>query len=118
MEFKKIFLMLLIGGMLIGSACAAGVNDFKVNDSYKNVYSSDYYAVYANSNQNSGINIYKNVNDDVYDDRVNDDVLDGLIHHDGREYIYGDDDLSLNKNSDNTANFTDMDHEQSAFQKS
>lgn len=110
MEFKKIILMLLIGSMLIGSACAAGVNDFKVNDSYKNVYSSDYYAVYANSNQNSGINIYKNVNDDVYDDRVNDDVLDGLIHHDGREYIYGDDDLSLNKNSDNTANFTDMDH--------
>ena len=52
MEFKKIFLMLLIGSMLIGSACAAGVNDFKVNDSYKNVYSSDYYAVYANSNQN------------------------------------------------------------------
>lgn len=52
MEFKKIILMLLIGSMLIGSACAAGVNDFKVNDSYKNVYSSDYYAVYANSNQN------------------------------------------------------------------
>ena len=110
MEFKKIFLMLLVSSLLIGSACAAGVNDFKVNDSYKSIYSSDYYAVYANSDQNSGINIYKNVDDDVYDDRVNDDVLDGVIHHDGREYIYADDDLTLNKNSDNSANFTDMDH--------
>ena len=40
----------------------------------------------------------------------NDDVLDHVIHHDGREYTYGDDDMAVNKNADNTANFTDYDH--------
>ena len=40
----------------------------------------------------------------------NDDVLDHVIHHDGREYTYGDDDMAISKNSDKTANFTDYDH--------
>ena len=41
---------------------------------------------------------------------VDDDILDNTIHHDGREYITADDDLKLDMNSDNTANFTDYDH--------
>ena len=107
---EKIFFALLVSALLIGSACAASVNDFKVDQNYKNVYSSDYYSVFANANQDSGVLIFKNVNDDVYDDMVNDDVLDNVIHHDGREYIVPDDDIQLAKNSDNTANFTDYDH--------
>ncbi len=66
--------------------------------------------VQANGNQDAGVCIYKNVNDDAYDDIENDDVLDNVIHHDGREYIYGDDDMALTKNADNIANFTDYDH--------
>ena len=46
----------------------------------------------------------------VYDDVENDDILDNVIHHDGREYLYSDDDLSVNVNSDHIATFTDYDH--------
>ena len=110
MNIKKIIFALLVTALLIGGACAASVNDFKVDQSYKNLYGSDYYSVYSSDNQDSGVLIFKNVNDDVYDDRVNDDVLDHVIHHDGREYTYGDDDMKLVKNSDNTASFNDYDH--------
>ena len=110
MQFKKILLMIVVSSLLIGCVCAASVNDFKVDDAYKNVYSGEYYSVYATNDSSSGISIYKNVDDDVYDDLENDDILDNIINHDGREYITPDDDLTLNKNSDNTANFTDMDH--------
>ena len=48
------------------------------------------------------------MDDDAYDD--NNDPYDGLIHDDGREYIEIDDDMIINKNPDNTANFTDKDH--------
>lgn len=110
MDLKKIFFALLVSSLLIGGACAASVNDFNIDKNYKNVYSSDYYSVYSNDKQDSGILIFKNVDDDVYDDAVNDDILDNTIHHDGREYITADDDLKLDMNSDNTANFTDYDH--------
>lgn len=96
--------------MMIGSTCAANSQGFNINDSFKNVYDSEYYSVYATADQSSRINIYKNVNDDVYDDITNDDVFDGVIHHDGSEYTVPDDDMKIDKNSDNTANFTDMDH--------
>ena len=68
------------------------------------------YSVYSNGNQDIGVLIFQNVNDDVYDDMVNDDILDNVIRHDGSEYIVSDDDMNLDKNSDNTANFTDYDH--------
>ena len=110
MDIKKIFLALLVSALLIGSVCAASVNDFKVDNTYKNVYGGEYYSVYADGNQDSGISIYKNVNDDVYDDIENDDVLDNVIHHDGREYITPDDDLKLDVNADHIGNFTDYDH--------
>lgn len=109
MDFKKVLFATVVLSLLIGGACAASVSDFKVDDTFKNVYSSEYYSVYSH-NDDSGILIFKNVNDDVYDDKVNDDVLDNTIQHDGREYLHSDDDLKLDKNSDNTANFTDYDH--------
>ena len=110
MNIKGILFLILVSTLLIGSVCAASVGDFKVDDTYKSIYDGKYYSVYANEKQDVGIGIYKNVDDDVYDDVDNDDILDNVIHHDGREYIVGDDDLALNKSSDNTANFTDYEH--------
>lgn len=110
MNLKGILFLVLVSSLFIGSVAAAGVSDFKINDSFKKVYSDDYYGVFPAGDQNSGINIYKNVNDDVYDHVSNDDILEGVIHHDGREYIVVDDDMKINKNTDNTANFTDLDH--------
>ena len=110
MNAKKIFFALLALTLLMGGVCAASVNDFKVDSNYKNLYRSDYYSVNSNDRQDSGVLIFQNVNDDVYDDRVNDDILDHVIHHDGREYIVPDDDMKISKNPDNTANFTDYDH--------
>ena len=100
---------MLVSFLLIGSACAAGVNDFKVDSNYKNVYSGKYYSVYTQDN-NSGILIFKNVDDDVYEHVDNDDIMEGIIHHDGREYITPDDDMTIEKNQDNTTNFKDLDH--------
>ncbi len=110
MNIKQIFFAMIVTALLVGGVCAASVNDFKIDNTYQSVYNGEYYSVYANGNQDSGISIYKNVNDDAYDDIENDDILDHVIHHDGREYTYSDDDLSLTKNANNIANFTDYDH--------
>ncbi len=109
MDSKKIFFALIVSALLIGSVCAASVNDFKVDSSFSNkAFSSDYYSVYTNNKQDSGIAIYKNIDDDAYDN-LNDDAVDHLVHDDGREYIVADDDMRIAKNPDNTANFTDLD---------
>lgn len=42
-------------------------------------------------------------------------MLYGVIHHEGKEYLYADDDLSISVN--NIGNFTDYDHEPMVFQK-
>jgi len=110
MDIKKILFALLVSALLIGGVCAASVNSFDVNKDYKNLYESSYYSVYANGKENSGILIFKNVNDDKYDDKVNDDILDNVIHHDGKEYIVADDDMKIDVGSDNIANFTDSEH--------
>lgn len=110
MDIKKIIFALLFSALLIGSACSASVNDFDVDKTYKSLYNSEYYSIYSNDNQDSGILIFQNVDDDKYDDMVNDDILDNVIQHDGKEYIIPDDDMKLDKNPDNTANFTDYDH--------
>lgn len=119
---------------MIGSACAASVNDFKV-DGYSNTYDSNYNSVFLNENGNSGVYIYKNTNvaphydydDDRYDDDVYDDVYDddgydddGYDddvyddgHYDFDDGGYGhyavDDDAQVTKNSDNTASYEDFD---------
>lgn len=111
MDVKKVFLLLLVSALLVGSVCAAdGVNDFKINESYKEAHNGTYHSIYLNEKQDSGIAIYKNVNDDVYDDVENDSANDDVIHDDGREYLVDDEDIQVNKNSDNTANFTDIDN--------
>ncbi|WP_296875072.1 hypothetical protein [uncultured Methanobrevibacter sp.] len=109
-DIKKILFALLVSALLIGGACAASVNSFDVNKDYKNLYQSEYYSVYANGNQDSGMMVFQNVNDDRYDDMVNDDILDGLIHHDGREYLICDNDMKVDVGSDNIVKFTDYDH--------
>lgn len=109
MNAKKILLALAVVTLLMGSACAASVNDFKVDSSYSNAFTSDYYSVYMDGNGDSGVAIYKDVDDDAYDD-LNDDAVDNIVHGDAQEYLFGDDDMKLVKNSDNMANFTDYDH--------
>jgi len=110
MNIKGVLFLILVSSLLVGSVCAASVNDFKVDGTFSGIYNGEYYSVYANGNQDAGVCIYKNVNDDVYDDMENDDVLDHVIHHDGREYTYGDYDMALNKSADNIATFKDYDH--------
>lgn len=80
MNLKGVLFLLLVSSLLIGSACAAGVNDFKVDNNYKSIYGGQYYSVHTNGNQDTGICIYKNVNDDIYEHRENDDVLDHATH--------------------------------------
>lgn len=110
MDIKKILFALAVFTLLIGSACAASVNDFKVDSSFSSdAFTSDYYTVHLNADGDSGVAIYKNVDDDVYDD-LNDDVVDNIVHGDGREYLVVDDDMQITKNADGTANFTDFDH--------
>ena len=110
MNVKGILFILVVSLLLFGSAYAAkGVNDFTVDSNYENVHGGNYHSVYLNGQKDSGITIYKNVNDDLYDNE-NDDAYDNLIHDDGREYITPDADMKIDKNADNTANFTDYDH--------
>ncbi|WP_295722853.1 hypothetical protein [uncultured Methanobrevibacter sp.] len=110
MNVKKVFLIVLISLMLISTAYAAkSVNDFTVDKSYESVYKGNYYSLYLNKNQDSGIGIYKNVDDDIIDDADNDDIYENIIHDDGREYISADEDMQLTSNSDNTSHFKDMD---------
>ena len=110
MNLKGILFLVLVSGLMIGGACAANVNDFKVNSSYKSIHSDEYYCVLAADDQNSGLNIYKNVDDDAYKGKTSDNILKGTIHHEGKDYIVVDNDMKIAKNPDNTLNFTDLDH--------
>ena len=110
MDATKIFLMLLVSTLLIGSVCAAkNVNDFAIDKSYDNVHNGTYYSLSLNEKQDSGITIFKNANDDAYDNE-SDDAYDNLIHGEGQDYLTADDDMKIDKNSDNTVDFTDIDH--------
>jgi hypothetical protein len=110
MDAKKVFFSLIVSTLLVGSVCAAkSVNDFSVDESYDNVHNGTYFSLSLNEKQDSGIAIFKNVNDDAYDNE-SDDAYDNLIHDDGKDYITVDDDMKINENSDNTVNFTDIDH--------
>lgn len=109
MDVRNVLFLIFVSGLLIGSACAAGTNDFKVDSSYAGAFTGDFSSLYMNGNQDAGIAIYKNVNEDVYDNEIG-DAYDHIIHEDGQEYLTVDDDYSLEKNADNTANFTDMEH--------
>ena len=105
-------LVLFISLILLAPVCAQkNVSDFGVDKSYKHICDNkDYYSLYMNDKKDAGVIVFKNVNDDAYDDDDGNDTYDHLIHDDAKEYITVDDDFKIDKNSDNTANFTDMDH--------
>lgn len=109
MNGKVILFMVVISALFVGCAFAANsANDFKVNENYKHAAGNDYYSFNFNDNKDAGCLIFKNVDDDAYDNGS--DPYDNIIHDDGREYIHVDDDMKIVKNTDNTANFTDSEH--------
>ena len=119
MDFKKIFFALIVTTLLVGGACAANVNGFKV-DGYNNTFDSDHDSSYLNANGDSGVSIYKNTNvyreydddgDYGYDDDYDYDDLYDDDHDDGYIVVQNaiSDDMKLTKNADNTASFTDYD---------
>ena len=110
MDFKNILLLLFISLLLFGTVCAQKtVNDFQVDESYNNAYNGTSNSLYLNEKQDSGITIYRYLAGDVDDDN---DAYDDLIHDEGKDYLTPDDDFKIDKNADNTANFTDIDHAQ------
>lgn len=102
---------MLVSSLLIGSAYATSdVTSFNINNNYKQTHNDSYHALYLNENHDSGVTVYKNVDDDQYDIDDNDDKYDNLIEDDGREYLHTDDDYQLQKNDDKTASFKDHDN--------
>lgn len=110
MDFKKIAIALIVASILIGCVSATNLTDFKIHDSLKEVLSTDDFVIYANEQSDSGIGIYKLVDNVEDNDTDDDDKIDNLVHDDGDEYITADEDMNITVNSDNTANFTDADH--------
>lgn len=111
MDVRKVFFLMLVSSLLIGSAYATSdVTSFNINNNYKQTYNDSYHALYLNENHDSGVTVYKNVDDDQYDIDDNDDKYDNLIEDDGREYLHTDDDYQLQKNDDKTASFKDHDN--------
>ncbi len=109
MDIKKIIFVLFISTLFMGCAFAANsINDLKVDEKYKHEAGNDYFSLNLNDNKDTGCVIFKNVNDDAYD-KIS-DSYGNFIQDDGRDYIKHDDDMKIDKNPDNTANFTDMDH--------
>ena len=123
MNIKKIFFAMIVTALLIGSACAVNMNEFKV-DGYNNSYGSDYSSAYVNNNGDSGVSIYKNTeavyyqeyDDDGYydydDDGYYDYDDDYVVQTSGTVYNGIQDDMQITKNADNTATFTDYDDAQ------
>ena len=125
MNTKKILMALIVTALMMGSVCAASVNDFKV-DGYNNIGSSDNNSAFLNDQQNSGVVIYKNIdennegghyewdNDGYFEWEDDDDGYDDLdddayIEFGNDHYDLDDDDTQVIHNADNTANYTDYD---------
>lgn len=109
MDIKSILFLIAITALLIGGAYA-GSSDFKVDDNYTNTHKGEYYSLYTNGSQDSGIVIYKNVDDDSRDELNDADAYGDIIREDGRDYLSPDDDFKIDAKSDNIAEFTDLDH--------
>lgn len=108
MDYRNVIFLLIVSLLLFGTVAAQKtVNDFKIDDSYAPAENGTYNSLYLNEKQDSGIAIYQYQSGDVDDDN---DAYDGLIHDDGSDYLTGDDDFKIDKNSDNTINFTDYDN--------
>lgn len=110
MDFKKILILVLVSSLLVGCVWAAGISDFKVDDTYQNLYGDDEMSIFADEKNETGILIYLDVEDTNDTDDNDTEVLDEEIFDDGEEYLTEDDDLKLDVNSDNIANFTDTEH--------
>lgn len=111
-DIKKVFFLMLVSSLLIGSAYATSdVTSFNINNAYNHAYNDSYHTLYLNDNHDAGVTVYKNVDDDQYDtDEDDDDQYDNLIEDDGREYLHSDDDYILKKHNDKTASFKDYDN--------
>ena len=111
MNFKKIFIVLIVSSLLIGAVCASSITDFKIDDGkVKEIFKDNDIIVYADEHSDSGIAIFKTFDKIGDKDTKDDDRIDNLVHDDGDEYITADEDMKLAKNPDHTANFTDADH--------
>ena len=71
------------------------------------ISNEEYFSYYSNNDYTSGICIFKNKNDDVYDNIQDTNVLNNVVHNDGKKYITPDNNLFLSKNPGHTANFND-----------
>ena len=111
MNYKKIFIIALIALMLISTCYAAkNVTDFKVDQSYYKVDSGKYFALYLTQNQESGLAIYKYIQDkDIADEN---DKYDHMVHDYGKQYIEHNDNIDITKNKDNTTSFKDAGHQE------
>ena len=110
MNFKKIVIALIVASLLIGCVSATNMTDFNIHDSLEEIFSADDFVIYANEHNDSGIGIYKIVDNVEDDDTDDDDKIEDLVHDDGDEYLKSDDDMNIAVNPDHTANFTDADH--------
>ena len=109
MDMKSILFLIAITALMIGGAYASS-SDFKVSTDYTNAHKGEYYSLYMNDNQDSGITIYKNVDEDAYDGLDSTDAHVGIIREDGRDYLSPDDDFKVDAKSDNITEFKDLDH--------
>ncbi len=108
MDYRNVIFLLVVSLLLFGVASAQKtVNDFQIDESYNHAYNGTYNSLYLNDKHDAGIGIFKNAAGDVDDDH---DAYGGFIQDDGRAYITADDDMKIDRNSDNTVNFTDCDH--------
>lgn len=105
---KKIFFVLIISLFLVGCVAAAELIDFKIDDSlYTSNYTESDMIVYFDDTNSSGLCIFKYYENET--EETNDDSVDNVVKDEGNDYLVADEDFKLDKNSDNTANFTDND---------
>ena len=84
-DIKKVFFLMLVSSLLIGSAYATSdVTSFNINNTYNHAYNDSYHTLYLNDNHDAGVTVYKNVDDDQYDTDDNDNNQSGKIWHEGR----------------------------------
>ena len=59
MNFKKIFIVLIVSSLLIGAVCASSITDFKIDDGkVKEIFKDNDIIVYADEHSDSGIAIF------------------------------------------------------------
>jgi len=54
------------------------------------ISNEEYFSYYSNNDYTSGICIFKNENNDVYDNIQDTNVLNNVVHNNGKEYITPD----------------------------